>query len=367
MGALVETASFENAPCGFVAFDDKGTIVHINERLSDWLDRERADLLGSPVMDVLSKASRIVFETSMIPLLQMSRKIDGVSLDLLRRDGTKLPVLLSGERRETCERPLTQLVILNAGGRRNYERELADARATAEAKLATEAKQGELREQFVAILGHDLRNPLAALSSAIRMLTNLATDERERTIAAHAEDSIQRMSRLIDTTLDFARLRLGAGFQLDLSNSARLGDQIQLVVQELASANPEREIELEMELQHQPACDVWRIGQLLSNLLANALFHGDPEQPVAAKVWSDSQALNISVTNRGEPIPPEIMERLFDPFHRPKTSSRHGLGLGLFIVSEIAKAHGGEMKVTSEGQSTKFLFRMPCASDPLIR
>lgn len=361
METPVENASFEDAPCGFVAFDDTGTIVDINNRLAEWLGRDRADLLGSPVMDIWSKASRIVFETSMTPLLKMSRNIDGVSLDLLRHDGTKLPILLSGEQRETRNTNVTQLVILNAGGRRNYERELAEARATAEAKLATETKQGELREQFVAILGHDLRNPLAAIGSAIRMLTKSATDDRDRTIAAHAEDSIQRMSRLVDTTLDFARLRLGAGFELDLSDSAQLGEQIQLVVQELASANPERTIELVMDLQNTPACDIWRIGQLLSNLMANALFHGDRDQPVAVKVQSDTEALTISVTNRGDTIPPQIMEQLFDPFRRPKTSSRHGLGLGLYIVSEIAKAHGGEMKVLSEGQSTEFIFRMPCA------
>lgn len=356
-------ASIAEAPCGFVAFDDQGVIVDINARLADWLSFDRNALLGTPFMDVLSKASKIVFETSMIPVLKMSRKIDGVSLDLMCRDGTKLPVLLSGERSGSGKDAVTQLVFLNAGGRRNYERELADARAIAEADLANAAKLGELREQFVAILGHDLRNPLAALSSAIRMFTKSATDDRGRKIAAHAEDSIQRMSRLIDTTLDFARLRLGSGFDLDLRDSARLEDQIQLVVQELASANPERKIELEMDLQSQPTCDVWRIGQLLSNLVANALSHGDPEHPVMAKVVSDNEALMISVINEGEPIPVEMMDRLFDPFQRAKTTSQKGLGLGLFIVSEIAKAHGGEMVVTSEGQSTEFIFRMPCARD----
>ncbi|UWR78356.1 HAMP domain-containing histidine kinase (plasmid) [Phaeobacter inhibens] len=363
MDAVVEIASFENAPCGFVAFDDRGKILEINARLADWLDRERADLLGSPVREILSRASRVVFETSLIPLLKMNQKIDGVSLDLVRRDGTKLPILLSGERSGTGETAVTRLVLLNAGGRRNYERELAEARATAEAQLATEAKEGELREQFVAILGHDLRNPLAALSSAIRMLAKSTTGDRERLIAAHAEDSIQRMSRLIDTTLDFARVRLGAGFELDLSGSARLGDQIQLVVHELSSANPDRKIDLDMDLQYKPSCDVWRIGQLLSNLLANALCHGDPEQPVSARVSCKEDALTISVTNKGEPIPPEMMEQLFDPFKRPKTTSKHGLGLGLFIVSEIAKAHEGEMQVASDSGTTEFSFRMPYSPD----
>lgn len=363
MHGLVEIASLENAPCGLVAFDDEGKIVEINARLADWLGRERADLLGTPVMEVFSKASRIVFETSMIPLLKVSQKVHGVSLDLMRRDSTKLPVLLSAERSVTGQTAVTQLAILSAGGRRNYERELAEARATAEAKLATETEQGELREQFVAILGHDLRNPLAALSSAIRVLKKSTPGDRERTIAAHAEDSVQRMARLIDTTLDFARLRLGAGFELDLSESARLGDQIQLVVQELSSANPDRKIDLEMDLPTQPACDVWRIGQLVSNLLANALFHGDPKQPVSVHAFCDETALAISVKNKGKAIPSEIMEQLFDPFRRPKTSSKHGLGLGLFIVSEIAKAHGGEMKVTSDSETTEFSFRMPGSPD----
>jgi signal transduction histidine kinase len=107
------------------------------------------------------------------------------------------------------------------------------------------------------------------------------------------------------------------------------------------------------------ACDSGRIAQLLSNLLANALTHGDPDGPVRVEVLSDDDSFEISVANRGEPIPPGIMDHLFKPFSRASArAGQQGLGLGLYIASEIARAHGGSLRVQSSAEEKRFIFRM---------
>jgi signal transduction histidine kinase len=132
------------------------------------------------------------------------------------------------------------------------------------------------------------------------------------------------------------------------------------VIAELRTAWPDRVIISELALDRPVACDRGRIAQLFSNLLANALAHGDPAEPVRVRARTDDTAFELSVANAGEPIPPEEFERLFQPFARESERSGHeGLGLGLYIASEIARAHKGSLDVTSSPAETRFTFRMP--------
>jgi len=351
----------DTAPCGYLTYDEKGQILETNGRLRDWLETTSDELKGSHVTHIFSMAGRIVFETSIAPLLTLKGSVDGASLDLRATNGTKIPVLLSAESTGSGSERVTTLVLLQADARRHFERELATARAEAQAELSMKQREGELREQFIAILGHDLRNPLASISSAARMLSSEPLSDRGKEIIRLTQGSVQRMSLLISNVLDFTRNRLGAGIELDLSDGKELEREIRQVVEELRSAHPEREIQLEISKQESVRCDVWRVGQLLSNLLGNALTYGDRAQPiqVVCSTLNDG-ALELSVRNGGKPIPPSAMERLFDPFVR---STNHddprGLGLGLHIASEIAKTHGGSLDVSSNAERTVFTFRLP--------
>ena len=230
--------------------------------------------------------------------------------------------------------------------------------AESEARLARAQELSELREQFIAVLGHDLRNPLAAVSAGMRLLTR--RPERAAEIAGHMEESILRMSGLIDDVMDFARGRLGDGLTIRQDVVTPLEPVLAQIVQELRSAHPERQIDLDISLEQPIRCDPSRIGQLLSNLLANAVAYGDPVQPVRVTAAAAGGAFDLSVANAGEPIPPVAMERLFQPFFRGAVrSSREGLGLGLYIAAEIARAHGGQLSVTSTSAETRFTLRMP--------
>jgi sigma-B regulation protein RsbU (phosphoserine phosphatase) len=132
------------------------------------------------------------------------------------------------------------------------------------------------------------------------------------------------------------------------------------VVDELRLASPGRVIETEFRIDRPVSCDPSRIGQLLSNLVGNALTHGTSDRPVLVHAETRPDSFELWVANAGEPIPEASMDKLFEPFVRGKArASRQGLGLGLYIASQIAKAHGGTLTVASTAEETRFTFSMP--------
>jgi signal transduction histidine kinase len=237
--------------------------------------------------------------------------------------------------------------------------EAADRLAVTEARLLSERETSELREQFIAVLGHDLRNPLASIAAGARMLTKEDQKEAASEILGLMQKSAARMSALIDNVLDFARGRLGSGIALKRSPQS-LEPVLNQVIAELRAGSPGRKIETTFDLTRAVDCDGGRIAQLFSNLLGNAVTHGTAERPIRVRATTQDGKLELSVANAGEPIPSEAMERLFQPFYRlAEQGSQQGLGLGLYIASEIARAHGGRIDVTSSPAETRFTFRMP--------
>lgn len=235
-----------------------------------------------------------------------------------------------------------------------------DRIAASEAALLTEREGTKLREQFIAVLGHDLRNPLAAIQSGVEVLrlTNVAADDAE--VFEMIQRSVGRMSGLINDVLDFARGRLGGGLSVNRSQAIDLSRVLRQVIAELQSAWPQRDIRTQIEIERSFPCDGPRIGQLLSNLVANALTHGDSMGSIDVCAKTVANEFELSVANRGNTIPPEIMAGLFEPFVRGAVRpGQQGLGLGLYIASEIARAHGGTLGVTSVDGVTCFAFKIP--------
>jgi signal transduction histidine kinase len=231
------------------------------------------------------------------------------------------------------------------------------------ARLHDEQRNAELREQFIAILGHDLRNPIASIGAGVKLLQRTPLDDQARQIASMMQASVNRMSGLINNVLDFARGRLGGGFQVTPS-SEPIEPALQQVVAELRAAHPGRWIETQFAISAPLECDGARVAQLLSNLLANALTHGSHDAPVTVRAATVGDAFELSVANTGDPIPPAVLEKLFQPFERMAApTNQEGLGLGLYIASEIARAHGGALDVESTPERTVFTFRMPATTD----
>ena len=232
----------------------------------------------------------------------------------------------------------------------------ANSVAVSEARLLGERETSELREQFIAVLGHDLRNPLASISAGTALLTRGNRDSGP--ILALMQQSVARMSALIDNVLDFARGRLGGGIALNRA-AQPLQPVLDHVIAELRASFPASRIETNFDLARPVDCDSGRIAQLFSNLLGNALIHGAAGSPVRVHASTREGPFELSVANAGQPISPEAIKRLFQPFYRVSEDVRQGLGLGLYIASEIARAHDGRLEVESSVHETRFTFRMP--------
>jgi signal transduction histidine kinase len=232
--------------------------------------------------------------------------------------------------------------------------------ASSRAVLLDVRRTSELREQFIAVLGHDLRNPIAAIEGGMRLLGKTPLSERAQEILGMMGASTKRMASLIDDVMDFARGRLGDGIAVT-RRPTQLAPVLSHVVSELTTRYPGREVVADVAEAGDVDCDGVRMGQLLSNLLANALTHGAPQTPIQVSAAQADGVFELTVANAGDPIPPRALSRLFLPFARgdSERASAQGLGLGLYIASEIAKAHGGTLEARSTGAQTRFTFRMP--------
>jgi sigma-B regulation protein RsbU (phosphoserine phosphatase) len=228
-----------------------------------------------------------------------------------------------------------------------------------EERLRQEGENAEFREQFIAVLGHDLRNPLASMAAGARLMLKAKTPEDAVRLEAMMQSSVGRMTKMIESVMDLARGRLGGGIPLSKAITA-MEPVLDQVVAELSAAHPERGIETHFELETPVFCDAARVAQLFSNLLGNAISHGAPDRPVRVDATSASKNFELSVANGGAPIPEDARGRLFQPFYRGEAhGASQGLGLGLYIAGEIAKAHGGSVEVDSSEAETRFTFRMP--------
>ena len=354
---------YETAPCGYLSLSPQGSIANMNRTLADWLDRDRDQLIGRPIHEILGFGGRIAFETHLAPLLRMQGHVHEIALDLLMADGTKIPTIANAaERRDETGRHLfTRLTLFKAVDRRTYERTLVEARLKAEAESKAERDYALLREQFIAVLGHDLRNPLSAVAAGIAVLGKReALGEHAQTILSEMNGSIERATALIDDVVDFARGRLGGGITVDRNADAPLAPVLEQVVGEMRAIAPDHRIEARIEIEEPVFCDRRRLAQLAANLLSNAVTHGASDQPICFDARTVGGDFELFVANGGTPIPEDVRTDLFRPFFRGAARpSRNGLGLGLFIAHAVATAHGGTLDVTSAEGETRFTFLMP--------
>jgi signal transduction histidine kinase len=236
--------------------------------------------------------------------------------------------------------------------------------SSTEAQLTSERENAALREQFIAVLGHDLRNPLSAVNATAELLVRRQSDTDLVTAGQRLKRTVARMTRLIDDVMDFARGRLGGGIALNLQSITDLSVLWQAVVDELKDANTGRRIECDITTVSPVHGDPGRLQQLLSNLLGNAIVHGAEDTPVVVRAINDATHVVLTVSNGGNPIPEHLHIKVFEPYWRPASSAPGGgLGLGLFICKQIVEAHSGTLEVCSTAeQGTCFTARIPSAA-----
>lgn len=226
-----------------------------------------------------------------------------------------------------------------------------------ETKLKKERETAALREQFVAILGHDLRNPVGAMQNSAEILMQLPLEATVLKFATIIKNSTSRIKTLIDNMLDLAYARSNNGIKLNLQQKVPIESILDQVILELQVLYPNKVIIKVYDILMPVACDANRIGQLFANLLSNAITYGKEGSPVEVKASSASGKFHLSVVNAGLKIPNAIINNLFEPYFRGKDQTgKDGLGLGLYIAFQIAKAHGGVLKVRSTKKETCFTY-----------
>ena len=223
-------------------------------------------------------------------------------------------------------------------------------------------KVDESKNWFLAVLGHDLRNPLAAISGVqhvLKLSKNLSKQERK--LVTRTEASAKRMSELIKNLLELTNLRLGSGMTIHKTNTD-IAKQAELIIQEFQFAYPEADFQLDSPGPVHGEWDTMRINQLMTNLVGNALRHGTPGGPITIKVSGDEDNAVFSVHNNGKPIPEEVQKSIFQGmFSRSKNnSSGESYGLGLYIVKEVVDRHKGNISLCStEEHGTTFSVSLP--------
>lgn len=362
-------ALFDGAPCGLIVSTEDGSILRTNRVLCEWIGLEQSELLGRRFQSLLTMGGRIFHQTHWAPLMQMQGSVAEVKLDLLHRDGHPITLLLNGVRRDHANGAFYELALFSATDRDRYERELLSARRRAEELLQEKtAAESELRqakadlnvayenaqrralfaEQMVAIASHDLKNPLTAIRMATDLLVRGERSARETRLLEHIGTSTDRAQRMIADLLDLARVRAGNGIGITRS-PVELHSIVSQSINELQLAFPGATLRHQVAGEGSIELDADRVQQLVGNLVANSVAYGDPRQAITIASTLVGGMATVAVQNWGAVIHETAIASLFEPMtrHSDRRDDVRSVGLGLFIVKEIAKAHGGDVSVRS--------------------
>jgi sigma-B regulation protein RsbU (phosphoserine phosphatase) len=359
------------APCGLVRTDAHGLILRANSTFCNWTGHPEDDLVGRRrLQDLLTMGGRIFHQTHWTPLLQMQGSISEVKLEVVRADGATVPMVMNAVRRAEPQGLVDDLAVFVARDRDTYERELLLSRrkleeAVEQARRLQEASvdRAQFAEQMVGIVSHDLRNPLSTIQMGAVLLRREANPTQSRVLDRISRAS-ERALRLISDLLDFTQARLGKGITTSLAPIDPHG-VVREAVEELAQAHPGRELLHGGTGMGVCMADADRLSQLVGNLISNAITYGDPHTPVTVRSRIDGYGFEISVHNHGPAIPLEQQRAIFQPMTRGIAggSAVRSVGLGLYIVSEIARSHGGRVTVESNGKDgTTFCAFFPPAA-----
>lgn len=236
-----------------------------------------------------------------------------------------------------------------------FELEADDRRRDMERDLAEERSEAETRERLIGVLGHDLRTPLtAAVIGAEALARDEALNEPARHMALTILSSARRAARMVTQLLDFARARLSGGIPIH-PTATDLQRVVEKVLAEIRSAAPERDIRASVSGDCRGVWDPDRSAQVMANLIHNALQHGHADTPVHVAMVGGDDAVLFEVTNQSDPLPPAQMAELFSPSggSRGAADGSSGLGLGLYIVQQIMRGHGGFVEATSHGHEVR--------------
>lgn len=351
-----------DAPCGFVAFADDGTIVEVNQTLAALLGYTRVELLGWHVEKLLPPGGRIFYHTYLFPMLKVQHAVEEIYLALRTKDGRDVPMLLNGRRAERDGVFISDCVCMRMIQRHEYEEQLLEARKLAEESNAAKAK-------FLSMMSHDLRTPLTTIDGHAQLLDlDSLTPEQHESLNA-IRDACRMQMTLISDLLEFARLDSGrVRVNLDTVLVREVVTRAVTFVRVQAS---DAGLTLTMdagEWDVSVIADANRLQQILLNLLTNAIKFTPAGGSISIGCEAGLGRVRIHVRDTGIGIEPDALQRVFSPFVQlgaalPRPSLSHGVGLGLAISRDLARAMRGEVTVESRvGAGSVFTVELPAAS-----
>lgn len=282
-----------------------------------------------------------------------------ISFPILRKDGSFWGTLCAIDPKPArLETPQTRGMFKLFSDLVGFHLEAEDRLRASESALRSQTETARRREQFVAALGHDIRTPLQAIAGGLALVERMP-DQAPR-VAPMVRRSVGRISELVQDLMDLARGQLGSGMGVSPVLCTDLAERLTQIVEETRTARPDSRIDFECRLDGPVWCDPARIVQVAANLLSNAVTHGTPGRPITVVATASGEEFKFSSSNDAPGMAPSEVDRLFQPYFRPTTNTAgSGLGLGLYIVSEIAKAHKGEAVAAWQDGQLEITLRIP--------
>ena len=346
----------DSAPCGFVTVADDGTMLEVNTTLATTLGYTRVELQGWHVQKILPPGGRIFYQTHVFPMLRMHGAVDEIYVALRTRDGESIPMLMNGARRERGGGSINDFVFVRMIQRNEYEAQLLEARRLAEQASAAKAK-------FLSMVSHDLRTPLTAITGNVSLLAagvHGAVTPEQQDVLERIRTAAKELLRMLEDILGFAQLESGhvqvrIGKVAAAEAIARAEAIVRLLIEQSGLA-------FSSDCDGAVLCaDPDRLQQILLNLLSNAIKFTPPGGHVSVSCTREGDRALLRVADSGIGIPPEQLQRVFEPFVQLETGKRdRGVGLGLAISRELARAMHGELTAESTpGQGTTFILALP--------
>ena len=372
---------YDDAPCGLLLSDSEGLLLRANATACRWLGFAADELAGMVrIQDLMTVGARLFHHTHCQPVLELRGSVGELQIDLRHRDGTRLPMLVNVVRRPVDGEVRDEWALFLASERQSYERELRNARRAAEealearrgAELQLQALNAALSEadrrkdEFLATLSHELRNPLAPLRSALEVMRHtppagsagarlLSVFDRQLHHLTHLVDDLMEVSRITQDKMELRR------------EPVELAALVRAAVCDTAGLMEGARHRLDVALPAHPVtvdADPTRINQVVVNLLTNAAKYTPDGGHIALTLAVEDGAAVLAVRDNGIGLPAHALTTVFDMFSQLEPAllrARGGLGIGLKLVRGIVELHGGTICADSEGEGkgSCFTVRLP--------
>jgi PAS domain S-box-containing protein len=383
--AAAQGSFYDDAPCGLLRTRQDGLIETANRTFCRWVGMTPEALCGHVrFQDLLTAGGRIFHYTHFGPLLLMQGSVSEVKLDLRTADGTVLPIMVNAVRTERDGTVTHALAVFVAKDRHAYERELMSSRRQAEALAEQEQRAQEAlrdadrrKDEFLAMLAHELRNPLAPIATSAQLLKLATADPRRVDFLADViSRQIGHLTHLVDDLLDVSRVTRGV---IELQRSTvSIASVVAAAIEQARPLMDARGHVFEAQLRASAfvSGDQTRLVQILANLLNNAAKYTPQGGRIDLIVDREGHQVRIDVIDNGIGIDAQLLPRVFELFsqaERTPDRSQGGLGIGLALVRSLVELHGGGVEVHSEGlhAGSRFTIRLPqvepTTMPPLVR